>query len=89
METIILPNKKSRNRFLVWTGNVVWKVSLVGEEYCLILIQKGMKAWEKKAEKSMEKSKPGERTTDDENLAKEKHFLVWVASTSKTTFGIL
>ena len=40
----------------------------LGEEYCLLLIQKGMKAWEKKAENSMEKFKQGEHTTERQPL---------------------
>ena len=61
----------------------------LGEDYCLKLIQAGLKYCEKKAKKMKEKSKSEDQPVDRETLMKERRFLVWTTSTVKTVFGIL
>ena len=61
----------------------------LGEDYCLKLIQTGLKRWKKKSRKDREKDKSEDQPVDHKALMKEKHFLVWTTSTVKTVFGIL
>ena len=59
-----------------------------GEDYCLKLIQTGLKYWKKKAKKIKENSKSEDQPVDCNALMQKKRFLVWTTSTVKTVFWL-